>query len=546
MSRQRRSRVPRRFDESVRWASGKLCTQCRRSRIASGERKSFDASVWELWPYLTAGASLHIAPTLVVAAPPLLMGCWLAQREITISFLPTPLAEALLAEPCPENCRLRYLLTGGDRLHVGSGEAPCVLVNHYGPTENSVVSTSYVVDREEDQAPPIGRPISNMKAYVLDQRLQPVPVGVTGELYLSGAGLARGYWQRPALTAERFVPHPFSEHGGERMYRTGDLVRYRADGQLEFIGRVDNQVKLRGYRIELGEIEAVLRRHPHVGEAVVDLQRESETARLVAYVVLNGGDEANVNELRHHLREQLPEYVVPSTFVLLPEMPLNANGKVDRRALKASGLQKVGSAEGFVAPRTQTEMILAAIWAAVLRCENVGANDNFFELGGHSLLAMRLVSKLRESFNIELPLRNILEAATLAEMAHAVDAALRQDAAIEIAPIRRRSPEREAPLSFAQQRLWLIQQLELKSTAYNVYNAVRIRGPLNVVALEKALNEIVRRHEILRTTFTASGDQLVQVVAPFAVLKVVVEDLRFFPSPNRKLRCIEQRWRKRE
>ncbi len=511
----------------VRWhqESYSVSAEDRSSQVAS---LSFDGSLWELWPCLTAGASLHVAPASAIAAPPLLMS-WLAQREITICFLPTPLMEAVLAEPWPENSRLRLLVAGGDRLHVGAGEAPGVLVNVYGPTENSVVSTTYAVEREEDEAPPIGRPVPNTKVYVLDQRLQPVPVGVTGELYLSGAQLARGYWQRPALTAERFVPHPFSEHGGERMYRTGDLGRYRADGQLEFIGRVDNQVKLRGYRIELGEIEAVLRRHTQVREAVVELQ-QTDSARLVAYVVLNG---ANVDALKHDLREQLPEYMVPSTFVLLPELPLNANGKVDRRALRAIGLQDAGPSEGFVAPRTPTEMILAAIWAAVLHCENAGASDNFFELGGHSLLAMRLVSKLRETFKVELPLRDMLEAATLAEMARAIDAAL-QGAPIEVASIRRRSPEREAPLSFAQQRLWLIQHLEPESTAYNVYNAIRIRGPLNVVALEKALNEIVRRHEILRTTFKTSGDQLVQIVAPPAALRFALEDLRSLPASEQE------------
>ncbi|HXQ71803.1 MAG TPA: condensation domain-containing protein, partial [Pyrinomonadaceae bacterium] len=398
--------------------------------------------------------------------------------------------------------------------------------NLYGPSEDTTYSTYTLVTSGEHVT--IGRPIANTQVYVLDEHLQPVPVGVAGELYIGGSGLARGYRMRSELTAERFIPDSLSGAEGKRLYRTGDKVRYLENGNLEFLGRADHQIKLRGYRIELGEIESVLRRNNRVSEAIVVAQEQAGGEKhLVAYVI--AAADVEPGELRKWLKERLPEYMVPAAFVLLEELPLTPNGKVDRRALSRANFLEGRPAESFIAPRNQTELILAGIWAEVLQVENVGANANFFELGGHSLLAMRLASILRESFKIDLPLRTVLAAATLPEMAREVEAALRAGAAVEMLPIRRRSPDRQAPLSFAQQRLWLIQHLEPESTAYNVYNITRLRGALNVVALEKALNEIVRRHEILRTTFTTSGDQLVQVVNPFAALKFAVEDLRSLP-----------------
>ncbi len=398
--------------------------------------------------------------------------------------------------------------------------------NLYGPSEDTTYSTYTLVRSGEHVT--LGRPIANTQVYVLDDDLQPVPVGVVGALYIGGSGLARGYWQRPELTAEKFIPDSLSGEEGKRLYRTGVKVRYLENGNLEFLGRADHQVKLRGHRIELGEIEAIFLRNNRVREAVVVVQEQAGGEKqLVAYVV--AAADVKLSELQKSLKERLPEYMIPAAFILMEELPLTPGGEIDRRLLSKANLQAVKPAESFIAPRNRTEMILAGIWAEVLQVEKVGANGNFFVLGGHSLLAMRLASKLRESFKIDLPLRTILAAATLAEMAREVEAALRACAAIEMAPIRKRSPDRQAPLSFAQQRLWLIQHLEPESTAYNVYNITRLRGPLNVVALEKALNEIVRRHEILRTTFTARGDQLVQVVAPFAALKFAVEDLRALP-----------------
>jgi amino acid adenylation domain-containing protein len=399
----------------------------RASQVAS---PSFDASVMEIWPCLTAGASLHVAPSAILAAPALLVS-WLVKNEISISFLPTPLAEAVLEESWPEKCALRYLLTGGDRLHaVAPKRWPFALVNHYGPTENSVVTTICIVDAERpnDLAPPIGRPIANTEVYVLDRALRPVPVGVEGELYLSGKGLARGYWQQPALTAERFLPNPFSKREGGRLYHTGDLVRYLPDGKLEFLGRIDSQVKLRGYRIELGEIEAELRRHAEVREAVVELkQHERGEPRLVGYIVLNGDDgDKSAMALRNYLHERLPEYMVPGAFVLLPELPLTPNGKVDRRAL-AELDDGAEVKQAFVAPRNKQEKIVADIWAEVLGLSKVGVEDNFFELGGHSLLATRILARVNSALQVEITLDSLFRGRTVTSLVEAAQHAKRSD-----------------------------------------------------------------------------------------------------------------------
>src|SRR6185369_17216453 len=484
----------------------------------------FDLSIFELFVTLSHGGQVILAnnalqlPELAAAA------------EVTlINTVPSAMAELLRMKAVPDSVRVVNL--AGEPLseelvaEIYATTRVERVYNLYGPSEDTTYSTYTLVRSGEHVT--IGRPVANTRAYVLDEHWQPVPVGVVGELYLGGSGLARGYWRRAELTAEKFVPDSFSGASGKRLYRTGDLVRYLEDGELEFLGRADHQVKLRGYRIELGEIETVLRRNDRVREAIVVTQEQAGGEKqLVAYVT--AAADLELGELRRWLKVRLPDYMIPA-FVLLEELPLTPNGKVDRRALSRAKLQDATPPESFVAPRTQTEIILAAIWAEVLQVEQAGANANFFDLGGHSLLAMRLASKLRENFKIDLPLRTILTAATLSEMAREVESALRAGAAVEMSPIHRRSPDRQAPLSFAQQRLWLIQHLEPESTAYNVYNVTRLRGALNVVALEKALNEIVRRHEILRTTFTTSGNELVQVVAPFAPLKFAVEDLSSLP-----------------
>jgi len=346
---------------------------------------------------------------------------WLIEQRISVSFLPTPLAEAVLRETWPKASALRVLLTGGDRLTQRPAPGlPFRVVNHYGPTENTVVSTCCEVQAGPGlAAPPIGRPLPNTRVYVVDAHLQPVPVGVPGELLVGGVQLAAGYWNRPELTVEKFIADPFSKVEGARLYRTGDLVRYRADGNLEFLGRIDEQVKVRGFRIEPGEIEALLRQQPQVREAVVMAREDAPgDKRLVAYVVAEGGGAELTERLRGELKARLPDYMVPSAFVVLEALPLTPNGKVDRKALPAPDYV----AATYIAPRTPTEEILAGIWAEVLKLERVGVEDNFFELGGHSLLATQVVSRVRQVCGVELPLREVFAGPTVAQLAVRLEA----------------------------------------------------------------------------------------------------------------------------
>ena len=462
---------------------------------------SFDASVWELWPYLTAGASVHIPDEPIRMNPDKLVQ-WMAEQRITITFLPTPLAEAIMDGPWPEGTALRALLTGGDRLHRAPREnLPFQLVNHYGPTENSVVSTAAVIQpaRDAGEAPPIGRPIANTRLYILDQRLRLVPVGVPGELYVAGAGLARGYLNRPELTADRFIANPFRDAPFRRMYRTGDLVRYREDGNVEFLGRIDQQVKLRGYRIELGEIEAALSAQSAVREAVVVAHEDGET-RLVAYVVAERNHAPSAEELRSCLQETLPGHMVPSTFVFLDQLPLTPNGKVDRKALPAPELRPPEIC--FVAPRNSMEEELAGIWCDLLRLKQVGVRDNFFEMGGHSLMATQVISRVRNAFGVELPRQAVFEDPTVEEFAERLGKAMGEHSAIR--PVSRMSEDGgdgEVALSFGQERLWFLDQLEPGLAVYNVPVGFVLRGDLDIAALERSLNALAARHECLRTSF---------------------------------------------
>jgi amino acid adenylation domain-containing protein len=384
---------------------------------------AFDAAVWELWPYLTAGASIHIPAEPIRSSPRQLLD-WLGAEAITISFLPTPLAEAIIEEQWPPDVALRALLTGGDQLHPIRKALPFALFNHYGPTEYSVVTTwtPVVTGTETDASPPIGRPIANTQVFLLDPALHPVPIGVAGELYIGGVGLARSYLKRPELTAERFIPHPFSEATGARLYRTGDLARYLPDGRLEFLGRTDHQVKIRGFRIELGEIEALLRQHPAVQESVV-LAREDIPGdkRLVAYVVARPGQNPAPGDLRRFLQGKLPEYMVPAAVRLLAALPLTANGKVDRRTLPRPEQSRPDLEGACVAPRTRVEAVLADIWAEVLGLDRIGIDDNFFELGGHSLLATQVMHRVHDVLQVTPPLHSLFEEPTIARLASVIE-----------------------------------------------------------------------------------------------------------------------------
>jgi len=406
---------------------------------------SFDASAWELWPYLAAGASIHI-PDDAVRADPRRLVDWLAEQRISLAFLPTPLAEAAFdgLEQRAGALALRALLVGGDVLHRAPADhSGWRLSNHYGPTESSVVATAgEVLPVTGQRMPPsIGRPIDNTRVYVLDAQLRPVPVGVTGELYLAGGGLARGYLGRPRLTAERFVPDPFSAVPGGRLYRTGDLVRWTATGELDFAGRLDQQVKVRGFRIELGEIEAVLGQHPLVHQAAVvaDTSRPGDT-RLVAYVVASS--DLSLDALRSHLRAHLPAFMQPSAVVFVAHLPLTANGKVDRTALPSPTPQ---ASSTYVAPRTPLEQRIVAIWQAVLDVERVGVEDNFFDVGGNSLLLTEIAARLCATLEREIPIVDLFEHPTVALLAVHLEPATDPGASLHEAEAR--GAERTARLA---------------------------------------------------------------------------------------------------
>jgi amino acid adenylation domain-containing protein len=393
----------------------------RASALAS---PAFDASVWELWPSLTVGASLHIPESKTAAVPDLLRD-WLVATGITISFVPTPLAEALLDLQWPADVALRLILTGGDLLHRRPAPGtPFALVNNYGVAEATVVSTSGLVapDTGAGGVSSIGRPIAGTQLYVLDADGRPIRAGEAGELYIGGRGVAIGYLNRPGLTAERFRPDPFDSEPGARMYRTGDLVRFTPEGECQFLGRLDNQVQVRGQRVELDEVVAALTSHPAVGRCVV-VAREKEPGnlQLVAYVVPSDRHVPGRQELRDHLSSRLPAYMVPTAFVVLEALPLTRNGKVDHEALPAP---KRGVSEGGVIGATPTEAALAEIFAELLDIDGFDRHDNFFELGGHSLIGAQLIARIDEHFGVDVILLEIFDNPTLAEMAEIVDDAI--------------------------------------------------------------------------------------------------------------------------
>ncbi|MGK7942438.1 MAG: amino acid adenylation domain-containing protein [Crocosphaera sp.] len=489
---------------------------------------AFDASVWELWPYLGAGAKIYLVDSELVLSPVKLQD-WLIKQQISISFLPTPLAESLLFLEWPTAIALRMMLTGGDKLRYGASESlPFKLINNYGPTENTVVTTSGVIGAEKPNGlvPSIGRPISNTQVYILDPNLQPVPIGVPGELHISGAGLSRGYLNRPELTQQKFVSNPFNDDSISRLYKTGDLVCYLPDGNIQYLGRIDHQVKIRGFRIELGEIESLLSSHPEIQNSVV-IPRENPPGNksLVAYIVAQEQEEApNVSHLKQWLGEKLPDYMVPSAFVFLEAMPLTPNGKIDRRALPEPD-HTIRETE-FVAPRTPREEVLAGIWSEVLNIEKVGIYDNFFELGGHSLLATQVISRVRDALSVELPLRQLFTSPTLVEFAKSIELSSQTNYHLELPAIKPVPREAESPLSFAQERLWFLDQLEEGKATYNMPGAIQLRGDLKVTVLEKALQEILDRHEVLRTSFTTINGLPVERVNSHTTVNIPLIDLQ--------------------
>jgi amino acid adenylation domain-containing protein len=411
------------------------------------------------------------------------------------------------------------------------------LINLYGTSETSADTTWYDTSLAPNTLAcvPIGRPIASTQVYVIDQYLQPVPIGVPGELYVGGVGLTRGYLNLPELTAERFIPHPFSHEPGARLYKTGDVVRYRPDGNIEYLGRCDHQVKLRGIRIELGEIEAVLAQHQAVRETVVIAHEDVPgEPRLVAYVVPAQESGPPIGELRRFLAQRCPTVMVPTTFVMLETLPLTPSGKVDRRALSVPNPLRPTLEDVYVAPRNPAEQQVAAIWCSLMGLERVGIHDNFFEVGGHSLLAMQILSRVRDATHVEVSLFSFFETPTVAGMAAIIETADRTEQRSPAPAIVPRPREGILPASIAQEHFWFFEQVLPGLPLFNIPYVVRLVGVLNITVLEQSFHEILRRHEALRTTFAAVDGQPVQVIASAAHMPLIVQDLRALPEAERE------------
>ncbi|MBE9178538.1 amino acid adenylation domain-containing protein [Oculatella sp. LEGE 06141] len=510
---------------------------------------AFDLTVTGLFSPLLVGQRVELVPEdLGIEA----LGMALRQRSQLSLVKITPAQLQLLAEQLNPSdvahCTNAFII-GGETLlpeHIAFWQqhAPATrLVNEYGPTETVVGCCVYSVPQGASYpgVVPIGRAIANTDLYVLDQHYQLVPSGVVGELYIGGAGLARGYLHRPDLTAEKFIPHPFSQEPGARLYKTGDLARYRPDGTLECLDRVDHQVKIRGFRIELGEIETALSQYPGIQHAVVLAQDAPGGGKqLVAYIVARNAPSSV--EVRRWLKATLPDYMVPTAVVPLEALPLTPNGKVDRRRLPSlAGVQVPSTPEAdlVMAPHTPAEEILVGIWQRVLELEAIHVHDNFFELGGHSLLATRVVSHIRQAFRVEVPLRHIFEYPSIAELAPAIDTLLKTEPKTT-APLQPRDRTQPLPLSFAQQRLWFLAQLEPDSPFYNVPVAVRVQGVLNVAVLRRSLEAIIDRHEVLRTAFERVEGHPVPVVSTAIALPLPLIDLQDVSSVQQAIEV--NRW----
>jgi len=560
-----------------------------RDRLFAVTTLSFDIAGLELFLPLAVGACVVIAgyEQLVDGGR---LAAALADTAATVMQATPALWQLLIESGWQGSARLK-LLCGGEALPQALADRLLArgagLWNLYGPTETTIWSTAARITRP-GAAATIGRPIGNTQIYLLDSALHPVPIGVPGELYIGGAGLARGYLDRPDLTAERFIPNPFAgdtetrRHGDTEtgdvaatqdssfilhpssfiLYRTGDRARYLANGAIEYLGRLDQQVKLRGFRIELGEIAAALARHPSVQEAVVSASEDIPgDKRLVAYVVPHQGsgsedketrrqgDKENPNvslsalrpqtldprtlipELRAFLKARLPDYMIPSAFTLLDTLPRTPNGKVDRRALPAPDVQ--ATAVTYIAPRTPVEELLAKLWANVLGRERVGIHDNFFTMGGHSLLAAQVLARVRDAFHVELPLRALFEAPTVAELATWVERD-RSNLAGPLAPSRRSSAWIGIePLSYSQARMWLLDQLDHDKAIFNISIAIHLTGSLDMQALQRALAAIMRRHETLRTTFAMQDGRLVQTIGVPAPAPLPLVELSSLPGVER-------------
>jgi len=507
---------------------------------------NFDVSVYEIFAPLLEGGTMVIVPESMRPDGPRFMA-WLAENRIASAYIPPFMVPDLLewVRKHPGQSMLRRLLVGVEPIpertlvEIQNGVPGLQIINGYGPTETTVCATLYPVSPNQPihDNTPIGRPVQNTVLYVLNEERFPVPQGSDGELYIGGAGVALGYWNRPDLTAERFVPDRFSGEPAARLYKTGDRVRLLPDGNLEFLGRTDFQVKFRGFRIEPGEIETALRSHGGVRDAVVMLREDSmERPQLTAYVALHDGDSLQIQDLRDYLKTLVPEYMIPTVFVFLDRLPVTSNGKTDRSALLvpepagAGGHKMPGGEEA----RSPLEAAIIGFFQELLGAVVIGVNDNFFDLGGHSLLATGLVSRIRDVYGRDLPVRTVFEAPTPAALSRVIEALQEGPSADEAPPLEPAVDAGPPPLSFSQLRVWYLDQLEPGTPAYNICLAYRMRGRLQIPALQEAFDSLIVRHPSLRTTFQKEGGQPVQVLSAPHPLSLEMVDLTYLPEAGRE------------
>jgi amino acid adenylation domain-containing protein len=487
---------------------------------------SFDVSVWEIFSILCYGDTLHVLSQKMLLETDFFIN-YLLDKQVSSAYIPPALLELVANELKKRGNPLQRILVGVEPIpqkvlqEFRSLSDDLYIINGYGPTEATVCATFYkfIHAFESERRTPIGKPANNYHTYILDAQHQPQPPGILGELCIAGRGLARGYLNRPKLTAEKFIEIELFGKT-ERIYKTGDLARWLPDGNLEYMGRIDSQVKLRGFRIELGEIETVLSQHQAVKEAVVILYEADDNKRLVAYFTTDAESNELVTELKDWLKARLPDYMVPSHFTVLEQLPLTPNGKVDRKALPVPKIEATTGTK-LVTP---TEALLASLWASILKREAIHRNDNFFELGGHSLLATQLIARIRDSFQLELPVRAVFEHPQLSNLAKTIETATSD---VRLPPIEVQADDSAKVLSFAQQRLWFLNQFEQnKSATYNMPAALRLSGDLNVAALQRSLQWLLERHTSLRTCFpTKDGQAQVQILNLEGVEVLAIHDL---------------------
>ncbi|MFN8008648.1 MAG: amino acid adenylation domain-containing protein [Terriglobia bacterium] len=509
---------------------------------------AFDFSVWEIWGALLYGARLVLVPYWVSRSPATFYQLLCRERVSVLNQTPSAFRQLIEAEEevgPSTDLSLRLVIFGGEALELQSlspwferhGDQCPQIVNMYGITETTVHVTYRPILQKDLQGVPrslIGKAIPDLDLYILDSHMQLVPVGVPGEICVGGAGLSRGYLNRPELTNERFVPNKFSSDPVARLYRSGDMARLLPDGDIEYLGRIDQQVKIRGFRIELGEIESVLRQHPKVRESLVLMKDGGISGKqLVAYVLHHQNTVPTSAELRQFLKEKLPDYMIPSAFVSLERFPLTTNGKIDRRALPDPGGTRSALESAYVAPKTEVEKTITAVWQELLGLDRIGIYDNFFELGGHSLLATQVISRLQKRFGVQFTLHSFFAAPTIESIATAVDSALRKGKKDQAQPIGTVSRGQDLPLSYAQERVWFMDQFEPDSAFYNIPAALRLKGPLQFSLLERSLQGIIQRHEALRTTFDQVQGIATQRIAARLDLTLPLIDLGALPESDR-------------